>query len=55
MSEETLAQLQEQATRRYVSPDDMAMIYMGLGDKEQAWKYLQLAYQDLLRRMHLTP
>ena len=44
MAEECLARLQ--ALQRYVSPNDMAVIHIGLGDKEQAWKYLQKAYED---------
>jgi tetratricopeptide (TPR) repeat protein len=80
MAEESLARLQEQAKQRYVAPYDMAEIHIGLDEKEQALKYLEMAYadhsfamvflrvdprfdsirgdpryQDLLRRMHLTP
>src|SRR5260370_38096574 len=80
MAEVSLARLQEQAKQRYVAPYDIAEIYIGLGDKEQALRYLERAYadhsawiiwlrldprfdsiradpryQDLLRRMHLTP
>ncbi len=80
MAEESLARLQEQAKQRYVAPYDMAEIHVGLGEKEQALKYLEKAYadhsvwmlflrydprfdairgdpryQDILRRMHLTP
>src|SRR5260370_5301168 len=80
MAEESLARLQEQAKQRYVAPYDMAEIHVGLGEKEQALKYLEKAYadhsvwmlflrydprfdairgdpryQDILRRMQLTP
>jgi eukaryotic-like serine/threonine-protein kinase len=80
LAEESLARLREQAKQRYVAPYDTAVIYIGLGDKEQTLKYLDMAYadhsgwmfglrvdprfdpirgdpryQDILRRMHLTP
>jgi hypothetical protein len=63
-----------------VTPYDLAVVYAGLKETDQAFKYLQMAsedrsywmcwlvidprfntirgdprYQDLLRRMHLTP
>jgi serine/threonine protein kinase/tetratricopeptide (TPR) repeat protein len=46
MAEQSLALLQEQAKQRYVAPSDMAEIHIGLGEKEQALKYLEMAYQD---------
>jgi tetratricopeptide (TPR) repeat protein len=80
MAEESLARLTEQSKQRYVGPYDLAVIYAGLKERDQTWKYLELAYQDpsywilflridprfdsirgdpryqdLLRRMHLTP
>ncbi len=80
MAEESLARLKEQAKQRYVSPYDIAVIYIGLQEKEEALRSLEMAfadhsgwmiwlrvdprfdairgdprYQDLLRRMHLTP
>ena len=80
MAEESLARLEQQARQRYVAPSDIAEILIGLDEKEQALKYLEMAYadhsswmiwlrvdprfdsirgdpryQDLLRRMHLTP
>jgi len=39
-----LHKLQELSRERYVSPDFMAWIYMGLGDLEQTFQYLQQAY-----------
>ncbi len=41
-----LAELQTLAQRKYVSPYDVATIYAGLGDKEQAFAYLEKAYAD---------
>lgn len=80
MAEESLARLKEQAKRRYVAPYDIAVVYAGLKETDQTFKYLELGYQDrsfwmcwlrvdprfdgirgdpryqnILRRMHLTP
>jgi TolB-like protein/Tfp pilus assembly protein PilF len=41
-----LAQLKERSARRYVSPYQVAMIYAGLGDKEQTLVWLEKAYQQ---------
>jgi len=30
----------------YVSPWDLAILYVGLGDKERAWEQLNKAYED---------
>ena len=46
MAEESLARLREQAKQRYVAPYDMAEIHIGLEQKEQALKYLEMAYRD---------
>jgi Tfp pilus assembly protein PilF len=79
-AEESLAWLREQAKHRYVSPFDMAVVYAGLKDTDEMFKYLKMAYeersfwmvilrldprfesihgdpryQDIMRRMHLTP
>lgn len=40
------AELQDAAKRKYVSPYDIAIIYAGLGDKEQALIWLEKAYED---------
>jgi DNA-binding winged helix-turn-helix (wHTH) protein len=40
-----LAELQTD-TRRYVSPYDIATVYAGLGDKEEALTWLEKAYED---------
>ena len=39
----SLAELQEMSKRRYVSPVDVAAIYAGLGDKDQAFAWLDKA------------
>jgi hypothetical protein len=47
MAQESLVQLKELAKRqRYVAPYNMAAVYVGLKDKEQTLKFLELAYTD---------
>jgi DNA-binding winged helix-turn-helix (wHTH) protein/TolB-like protein/lipopolysaccharide biosynthesis regulator YciM len=41
-----LGELQETENRRYVSPYTVAAIYTGLGDKDQAFKWLERAYEE---------
>jgi TolB-like protein/DNA-binding winged helix-turn-helix (wHTH) protein/Flp pilus assembly protein TadD len=41
-----IAQLQTTAGTRYVSPYGLAQVYAALNDKEQTFKWLQLAYDD---------
>jgi DNA-binding winged helix-turn-helix (wHTH) protein/TolB-like protein/Flp pilus assembly protein TadD len=41
-----LADLQKHATRQYVPPYDIALIYSGLGETDQAFKWLEKAYAD---------
>jgi TolB-like protein/DNA-binding winged helix-turn-helix (wHTH) protein len=41
-----VAQLQSIASTRYVSPYGLAQIYAALSDKEQTFKWLQIAYED---------
>ena len=41
-----LDELREMSKRRYVSPYLFAVVYDGLGDKEQAFAWLDKAYQD---------
>lgn len=45
-AQKVIADLQETARRRYVSPYDVATIYAGLDDKEQALVWLEKAYED---------
>jgi tetratricopeptide (TPR) repeat protein len=46
MAEESLVRLREQSKQRYVAPYDLAVIYAGLKDRDQTWKYLEMAYED---------
>lgn len=40
-----LEKLKEQAKWKYVAPYDIALVYIGLGDKDQAFTWLEKAYQ----------
>jgi len=42
----TLDQLKENAGQRYVSPYSFALVYAGLGDKDQAFQWLEKSRQD---------
>lgn len=43
---EILAQLEKRSQQRYVSPQHFALIYLGLGDKDQAFAWLEKAYEE---------
>lgn len=43
---DVIAQLQEKAKSRYVSAYDVSMVYAGLGDKDEAFKWLDKAEHD---------
>jgi DNA-binding winged helix-turn-helix (wHTH) protein/TolB-like protein/Tfp pilus assembly protein PilF len=43
---QVLTDLHELETRRYVSPYTVAAIYTGLGEKDQAFKWLEQAYEE---------
>jgi len=45
-AQKVLDELQEQSKRRYVSPWLIALIYTGLGNKDQAFIWLEKAYED---------
>ncbi len=45
-AQRVLAELKELSQRRYVSPYGMAMIYAALGDKEQAFQWLERANDE---------
>ena len=44
-AKETLAKLQEQSKVRYVSPSSVAFVFAALDDKEQAFAWLEKAFQ----------
>ncbi len=46
-----LRRLETLATRRYVSPVDMAMLHVGLGNDDKAMDYLENAYEEHADRM----
>ncbi|HEV2860040.1 MAG TPA: tetratricopeptide repeat protein [Pyrinomonadaceae bacterium] len=53
-----LADLEEQATRAYVPPHDIAMIYSALGETDKAFDWLRRAYRErfsLLVLLELDP
>jgi tetratricopeptide (TPR) repeat protein len=41
-----LTELLDEANRRYVSPYDIATVYAGLGNTEEAFNWLEKAYED---------
>jgi hypothetical protein len=41
-----LNELNRLSRKRYVSPYDVAAIYVGLGEKDQAFKWLERAYEE---------
>ena len=43
---QVLADLHDLETRRYVSPYTIAAVHTGLGDKDQAFKWLEKAYEE---------
>ena len=45
-AQRALDQLKELSKQRYVSPSDIAVVQVGLGEKDQAVASLQKAYQE---------
>jgi TolB-like protein/tetratricopeptide (TPR) repeat protein len=45
-AEKILNQLRELSTQRYVAAYSFALVYLGLGDKEEALRWLEQSYQD---------
>ena len=41
-----LADLQQRARQRYVSPYFIAVVYAGLGDKDQVFSWLEKAFEE---------
>jgi tetratricopeptide (TPR) repeat protein len=50
-AQKILAQLKERSAQHYVSPHQVAMIYAGLGDKEQTLSWLEKACQQRANRL----
>jgi tetratricopeptide (TPR) repeat protein len=46
MVEQSLARLKEQQKQRYVGLYDFAVLYAGLNQTEQTFKYLDMAYEE---------
>jgi len=44
-AQQALAELQEMSKRHYVSPVDVAAIHAGLGEKDQAFAWLEMGFQ----------
>ncbi|KPL02268.1 MAG: hypothetical protein AMJ90_06330 [candidate division Zixibacteria bacterium SM23_73_2] len=45
-AQKVLEELEQLSKRRYVPPDNIALVYLGLGKKKRAFEYLEKAYQD---------
>jgi len=45
-AENVLAELKELSKRQYIQPSYMALLYSGLGDKDQALQWLEKAYEE---------
>ena len=45
-AQKALLSLKDLSKSRYVAPYDVALIYIGLGDKDQAMEWLEKAYED---------
>ena len=43
-----IRELQEESGRRYVSPFEIALIYVGIGDRDRAFEWLDKAYRRML-------
>lgn len=48
-----LDELREQAKRRYVSPYEFAVVFTGLGEKDQAFVWLEKAYEEHAPRVRM--
>jgi hypothetical protein len=45
-AQELLQEMVARSKTSYVSPFDIALVYVGLGDKDQAFAWLQRAYEE---------
>ena len=50
-AQKVLAELKDLSKRRHVAPFDIALVYIGLGDKPQALGWLERAYEDHSQRL----
>jgi hypothetical protein len=46
-----LRRLEQEATRRHVTPLDFAVIYAALGENDHAFEWLERAFRDRLLRV----
>jgi serine/threonine-protein kinase len=46
LAKESVAELQAQQKQRYIAPYEIAVVYAGLKQTDEAFRYLELAYQD---------
>jgi len=46
LAEEMLTRLKDQMKHRYVAPYDIAVVYAGLNETDQTFKYLEMAWED---------
>ena len=51
-AEQTLEELKQQATQRYIPPSSMAVIFYGLGDLDQTFAWLEKGCEE--RDPHMT-
>jgi tetratricopeptide (TPR) repeat protein len=45
-AEKVLDELHKLSERRYIPPDNIALVYLGLGEKDLMFEYLEKGYQD---------
>ena len=45
-AQSVMVELKQLSKRQYVAPFEIAVVYIGLGDKEQAFEWLEKAYED---------
>jgi serine/threonine-protein kinase len=45
-ADRVIAELQQESARRFVSPFEIALIYVGLGERERAFEWLDTAYRE---------
>jgi tetratricopeptide (TPR) repeat protein len=50
-AQKVLIELKQLSTRRHVSPYDIATVYTGLGEKTQAFEWLQKLYKAYTKRL----